>query len=302
MRKYPNLYFHESLIKLQKNNFLVGGINFFTSRFYECKVFSGQTKYSFKLSFLETILGVKIGALQNEAEQYVSSLHRLLDVAMSRIWKFWQWPDFIFHSSKTYRENLQYLRIAHGFSRRIIKEKKLSYINREMREGSRRPKCLLDVLLKLHMEDKVLDEEGVRQEVDTFIAAVAVFEIPQELTLSVSSFLVQGERRFRSWFDPERFLPENSAHIPECAYIPFLTGPRSALKRCELNHTSNLHMISGRGVLTQRIGIIDALTVMPQKTSMVVTRTQINRFDLFPPYQNPIPLIDAALKLTKKNE
>ncbi|GIX80587.1 probable cytochrome P450 4d20 [Caerostris extrusa] len=40
-----------------------------------------------------------------------------------------------------------------------------------MREGSRRPKCLLDVLLKLHIEDQVLDEEEVRQEVDTFIAA-----------------------------------------------------------------------------------------------------------------------------------
>ncbi|GIY53344.1 cytochrome P450 4d8 [Caerostris extrusa] len=38
-----------------------------------------------------------------------------------------------------------------------------------MGDDSRRPKCLLDVLLKLHMDDQVLDEEGVRQEVDTFI-------------------------------------------------------------------------------------------------------------------------------------
>ncbi|GIY21786.1 hypothetical protein CEXT_771481 [Caerostris extrusa] len=55
--------------------------------------------------FLECIFGVKIGALQSEAEEYVSSLHRLLDVSMSRIWKFWQWPDFIFHCSNTHTKN-----------------------------------------------------------------------------------------------------------------------------------------------------------------------------------------------------
>ncbi|GIY09379.1 hypothetical protein CDAR_88121 [Caerostris darwini] len=119
----------------------------------------------------ESILGVKIGALQSEAEEYVSSLHRLLDVSMSRIWKFWQWPDFIFHCSNAHKEFLQHIRTIHEFSRRIIKQKKLRYMNREMGDDSRRPKCLLDVLLKLHVEDQVLDEEGVRQEVDTFIAA-----------------------------------------------------------------------------------------------------------------------------------
>ncbi|GIX78673.1 hypothetical protein CEXT_467991 [Caerostris extrusa] len=31
----------------------------------------------------------------------------------------------------------------------------------EMGDDSRRSKCLLDVLLKLHIEDQVLDEEGV---------------------------------------------------------------------------------------------------------------------------------------------
>ncbi|GIY94210.1 cytochrome P450 4V2 [Caerostris extrusa] len=67
----------------------------------------------------ESILGVKIGALQSEAEEYVSSLDRFLDVAMSRIWKFWQWPDFLFHCSNSYKEVLPHLRIAHGFSRRV---------------------------------------------------------------------------------------------------------------------------------------------------------------------------------------
>ncbi|GIY87036.1 cytochrome P450 4V2 [Caerostris darwini] len=89
----------------------------------------------------ETILGVKIGALRNEAKEYVYSLHRLLDVGMSRVWKFWQWPDFLFRCSKTAREALQHLRIAHGFSRSIIKERKVRYMNGERADDSRRPKC-----------------------------------------------------------------------------------------------------------------------------------------------------------------
>ncbi|GIY08401.1 probable cytochrome P450 4d20 [Caerostris extrusa] len=64
---------------------------------------------------------------------------------MSRIWKFWQWSDFIFfHFSNSYRQILPHLRIVHGFSRSIIKKKE---------------------------KDQALDEEGVRQEVDTFISA-----------------------------------------------------------------------------------------------------------------------------------
>ncbi|GIY23004.1 cytochrome P450 4V2 [Caerostris darwini] len=120
---------------------------------------------------LQCIFGVKIGALQSEAEEFVSSLQRLLDLTMSRIWKFWLWPDFIFHCSSTHKEFLQHIRAVQGLSRRIIKERKLKNMNGKIGDDSRRSKYLLDVLLKLHIEDQVLDGDGVRQEVDTFILA-----------------------------------------------------------------------------------------------------------------------------------
>ncbi|GIY17758.1 cytochrome P450 4V2 [Caerostris extrusa] len=272
----------------------------------------------------ETILGVKIGALRNEGKAYVSSLHRLLDLAMSRIWKFWLWPDFIFHCSKAYKEFMHHLRIAHGFSRSIIKQKKHMYMNGEMGENSRRPKCLLDVLLKLHIEDQVLDEEGVRQEVDTFISAghettaVAVkwalyliglypevqekihqeldsvlgadskgplsecnriyppapaiirkisedisicgYTIPKRAHVIVAPFFLHRDEDVfpdPEKFDPERFLPENSAHIPECAYIPFAAGPRDCIGRvfaemevkilvCHILRNFSLHSLDSR--------------------------------------------------------
>ncbi|GIY46222.1 cytochrome P450 4c3 [Caerostris darwini] len=281
----------------------------------------------------ESILGVKIGALQNEGEEYVHSLHKLLDVAMSRIWKFWQWPDFIFYCSNTYRQTLPHLGIAHGFSRSIIKERKLWYMNGKTGDDSRKPKCLLDVLLKLHIEDQVLDEEGVRQEVDTFISAghetvaVAVkwalyliglypevqerihqeldsvlgadskghlwvadlnelkyldcvlkecyrlyppgalfarktseeisicdYTIPKRATVVVSPFLVHRDEDIfpdPEKFDPDRFLPENIPHIPDCAYIPFAAGHTFAEMEvkvlvCHILRSFSLHSLDSR--------------------------------------------------------
>ncbi|GIY99730.1 cytochrome P450 4V2 [Caerostris extrusa] len=261
---------------------------------------------------LESILGVKIGALQSEAEEYVSSLHG---------------------------QALEHLRIAHGFSRKIIKERKLRYMKGETADGSRRPKCLLDVLLKLHIEDQVLDEEGVRQEVDTFIAAghdtvaVAVkwalyliglypevqekihheldsvlgadnkcpisiddlkefkyldcvlkesnrlyppspaiarkvseeisicgYKIPKRTTVVASIFFLHRDENVfpdPEKFDPERFLPENSTRIPECAYIPLAAGPRNCIGRvfgemevkvlvCHILRNFSLHSLDSR--------------------------------------------------------
>ncbi|GIY38656.1 cytochrome P450 4V2 [Caerostris darwini] len=266
----------------------------------------------------ESILGVKIGALRSEAEEYVHSLHRLSDLLMSRMWKFWQWTDFIFHYLKAYREILQHLRVAHGFSRSIIKERKLRYMIEEMGVVSRRPKCLLDVLLKLHIEDQVLGEEGVRQEVDTFISAVQEkihqeldsvlgvdskgplsvadlneltyldcvlkecnrlytpvpiiarkvseetticgYTIPKRTTFIVAPFFVHRDEDVfpdPEKFDPERFLPENSARIPDCGYIPFVVGPRNCIGRvfgelevkvlvCHILRNFSLHSLDSR--------------------------------------------------------
>ncbi|GIY85570.1 cytochrome P450 4V2 [Caerostris extrusa] len=92
----------------------------------------------------ECIMGVKMGEFENERKQYVESLHRTLDLVMARILKFWQ---------------------------TIIDERKRRYLNGEKADDSSRYKSLLEVLLKLHIEDQALDEKGVRQEVDTFIIA-----------------------------------------------------------------------------------------------------------------------------------
>ncbi|GIY15151.1 cytochrome P450 4V2 [Caerostris extrusa] len=119
----------------------------------------------------ECIMGVNIGAFENKSKQFVESLHRTLDLVMARVLKFWQWPDILYWNSKTGKEAAYHRQVIHDFSKTIIEDRKRRYLNGEKADDSSKYKSLLEVLLKLHIEDKALDEEGVRREVDTFIVA-----------------------------------------------------------------------------------------------------------------------------------
>ncbi|GIY04005.1 cytochrome P450 4V2 [Caerostris extrusa] len=64
--------------------------------------------------------------------------------------------------------------------------------------------------------------------------SICGYKIPKKTTVVVSPFLVHRDENVfpdPEKFDPERFLPENSANIPECAYIPFAAGPRNCIGR-----------------------------------------------------------------------
>ncbi|GIY71039.1 cytochrome P450 4V2 [Caerostris extrusa] len=119
----------------------------------------------------ECVMGVKIGALENEGAQYVRSLHRTTNLVMARVLKFWQWPDILYWISKAGREAAYHIKEVHNFSRSVIQDRKQRYLNGEKGDDSIKYKSLLEVLLKLHIEDQALDEKMVMQEVDTFMVA-----------------------------------------------------------------------------------------------------------------------------------
>ncbi|GFQ67442.1 cytochrome P450 4V2 [Trichonephila clavata] len=66
----------------------------------------------------EAVLGATVGALENNSLQYIDALNRLLDIYTSRMFKFWEWTDFIF-SLTSGREAKRHLKAIQDFTTSI---------------------------------------------------------------------------------------------------------------------------------------------------------------------------------------
>ncbi|GFV68348.1 cytochrome P450 4V2 [Trichonephila clavipes] len=117
----------------------------------------------------ETILGATIGALENNKSQYADAFHRLLDIYMTRVLKFWEWSDFIFDMTSG-RETRRLTKLINDFIKSEIKEKMKEYLSGN-KDDRRKRKTFMNLLLELHFETQELSEEDLCNEVKTHISA-----------------------------------------------------------------------------------------------------------------------------------
>ncbi|CAL1271335.1 unnamed protein product [Larinioides sclopetarius] len=208
-------------------------------------------------------MGVKINAQGNENKEYVQATHGISGAIINRAFRPWLYLDTIYYlttEGKKYRSNL---RKVHGFSRKVIKEKRNEMLERntlkhdETTEDAecqaRIRKAFLEFLLEYHFKDPSFTEEFIREEVDTFMFAetfrlytIAPFFMREcNETLKIlghtiypgSFFLIfpYALHRDRESFPdpekfiPERFYPENSTERHPYAYVPFSAGPRNCI-------------------------------------------------------------------------
>ncbi|GBN29366.1 Cytochrome P450 4c3 [Araneus ventricosus] len=85
------------------------------------------------------------------------------------VYNFFLWPEFIFKHTHYYEEQVHYLKVLQDFSRSVIREKKDRYLKGGNNNDKRKRKALMDMLLERHFEFQDLNEEDIREEVDTFI-------------------------------------------------------------------------------------------------------------------------------------
>ncbi|CAG9864834.1 unnamed protein product [Phyllotreta striolata] len=82
----------------------------------------------------------------------------------------WLWLPLIYKLSPTYRKDRQIVKTLHAFSTSVINERKERFA--ESSDGSyaeRKRLALLDLMLKAKQNGADIDDEGIREEVDTFI-------------------------------------------------------------------------------------------------------------------------------------
>lgn len=122
----------------------------------------------------ETSMGKRLNCQSGGNREYFRSVHRLSEVFAERLIKPWLLPNLLFYLTAMGRETKRNIDFIHEFARKVIYERKQSLIRTENTMNEEKPRkrlAFLDLLLDLHLKDKSLTLEDIREEVDTTMFA-----------------------------------------------------------------------------------------------------------------------------------
>ncbi|XP_003741915.1 cytochrome P450 4c3 [Galendromus occidentalis] len=122
----------------------------------------------------ETAMGISVQAQQGFNSDYVQAIYDLGNSMYVRLARPWLKADFVFKMSKEGRKFQKSLVILHGFTRKIIRERKqkrLAQMNGTTTDdlGIKKRVAFLDLLMDIHVEEGSLSLEDIAEEVDTFM-------------------------------------------------------------------------------------------------------------------------------------
>ena len=89
------------------------------------------------------------------------------DLIVERTLKPWLMINLIHKYSSSYREQNKCLKILHGFTKKVIREREAEIDMNDF--GSKRREAFLDLLSKAKNQDQTLTDEDIQEEVDTFM-------------------------------------------------------------------------------------------------------------------------------------
>lgn len=125
----------------------------------------------------KTAMGTEVHAQDSVDSEYVRAVYEISSLIMERAIRPWFWPAAIFAWSHYGRRHKACLDTLHGFTRRVIGERKRERAGQETRSentedelGRKRRVAFLDLLLEASENSTTpLTDEEIREEVDTFM-------------------------------------------------------------------------------------------------------------------------------------
>ncbi|CAH1732233.1 cytochrome P450 4C1 [Aphis gossypii] len=138
-----------------------------------------------KLAALDTIgitaMGCEFNSQENSQLEYVKALDELTAIMQKRFITPWLKPNFLFNLTSLSKRQNACIDVIHTFTKKVIKDRKDNYklFNNQMSDankneihhGKKYNKALLDLLLELSDDGKILSDKDIQEEVDTFMFA-----------------------------------------------------------------------------------------------------------------------------------
>lgn len=140
----------------------------------QLKVYRTSFSRNQSIRFSETSLGVKMDELPNLGE-YKNAIYKLGELFAYRLLRPWLRVSFIYKLSSVSIKMTEIVKILHDFSDNIIEQRK-EYFDKigTQSYSAKKRMALMDILLKAQREEGIdIDDEGIREEVDTFMFEVS---------------------------------------------------------------------------------------------------------------------------------
>ncbi|XP_049938553.1 cytochrome P450 4C1-like isoform X1 [Schistocerca serialis cubense] len=125
----------------------------------------------------ETAMGTSVNAQNQTQSAYVNAVTRISELTVERMINPWMQSDFIFERTSSAKEYYDQLKILHGFTKKVIAERKSARKTSEFQVkapqdddlGRKRRVAFLDLLLDASEDGQKLDDQELQEEVDTFM-------------------------------------------------------------------------------------------------------------------------------------
>ncbi|XP_049766002.1 cytochrome P450 4C1-like isoform X4 [Schistocerca cancellata] len=129
------------------------------------------------LTSTETAMGTSVNAQNQTQSAYVNAVNRISELTVERMINPWMQSDFIFERTSSAKEYYDQLKILHGFTKKVIAERKSARKTSESQVkapqdddlGRKRRVAFLDLLLDASEDGQKLDDQELQEEVDTFM-------------------------------------------------------------------------------------------------------------------------------------
>ena len=125
----------------------------------------------------ETAMGKSVDAQEDSDSDYVRAIYGASDIVFYRQRSPWLWVDWLFSLTPSGVRFRSLLATLHGFTERVIKERQEEHRakrgvlmgNNDDNLGIKKKLAFLDLLINVSEDGKVLTDEDIREEVDTFM-------------------------------------------------------------------------------------------------------------------------------------